>query len=183
MKVAIILGSVREGRLGERVAKWTMNEAAKAESLELNLIDLKAAALPVFNDATVPGARTEPYADSAARTWSEVMAAADGYIFVTAEYNHTIPGALTNALDYLGRELTDKPAVIISYSTGPVGGARSAEHLSNALTYMRALVASVVSIGVADKVIDEAGVLAVSGPEKALTGAFARLLKLGALAK
>jgi NAD(P)H-dependent FMN reductase len=182
MKIAIILGSVREGRLGERVARWATAEAGKVEGFELKLIDLKTLALPVFTDVS-PSARTAPYADPEARSWSETMAWADGFIFVTAEYNHTIPGALNNAVDYLWSELTDKPAVIVSYSNGPIGGARAAEHFSSMLTYMKVLVSGVVSIGMADKNIDENGVLLTLGPDRSLAGALTRLVKLGSLPK
>jgi len=183
MKIVVILGSVREGRLGERVAKWTMAEAAKVEGFELKLADLKELALPVFSDAVSPSFRREPHSEPAARAWSEIMTWADGFIFVTPEYNHTVPGALDNALDYLWSELTDKPAAIVSYSNGPIGGARAADHLTAMLTYMKVLVSGVASVGLADKNIDEAGALQVAGPDRALAGALARLVKLGSLPK
>jgi NAD(P)H-dependent FMN reductase len=180
MKIQVILGSVREGRLGERVAKWVMSEAAKAPGLEVELVDLKDYPVPAYAYPFVPGARKEPYPDPVARAWSEKLAAADGYVIVTPEYNHSIPGALSNAFDYLWSEIREKQAAVVSYSTGPVGGARSAEEWVLLLNYMQMEVAGVVSVGRADKAIDEAGGLLEPGLDQALAGALARLVELGA---
>ncbi len=180
MKVAVILGSVREGRLGERVAKWVTAEAAKVEGLELTLLDLKSFDLPLYSEPFTPISRQEPYSHEGARAWSTGMAAAGAYIFVTPEYNHTIPGALSNALDYLWAELTDKPAAVVSYSTGPVGGARSAHQLIATLTYLQMLVSGVVNIGKAQDLVDEAGVMAATGPDQTLARALERLARLSA---
>lgn len=68
---------------------------------------------------------------SGAAAWSEAIAAQDGFVFITAEYNHSIPGSLKNALDYLRAEWNNKAAGIVSY--GSVGGARATEHLRGIL--------------------------------------------------
>src|SRR5688572_8454604 len=70
-----------------------------------------------------------------ARRWNERLAALDGFVFITAEYNHSIPGALKNALDYAGRELHRKPAAFVGY--GGVGAARAVEHLRLICTELR----------------------------------------------
>jgi len=181
MKIAVVLGSVRTGRMGERVARWAMAETSKIDGAEVSLVDVKEFGLPMFDDMS-PGHRTEPYSDPAARAWSEVMAAADAYVVVTAEYDHGVPGALANALDYLWNELTDKPAAIVSYSTGPIGGARSGYQLAGRLIYMQLLIAGTVEIPRVDTSVDETGELLIEGPDKALAKVLTRLEKLAKLA-
>jgi NAD(P)H-dependent FMN reductase len=77
------------------------------------------------------------------------MAGLDGYIFVMGEYNHSVPGVLKNALDYLYPELKRKPASFVAY--GGVGGARGVEHLRNVLTELQATgIRHAVYIGLAE---------------------------------
>lgn len=63
------------------------------------------------------------------RSWAAKVAEFDGYVFVTPEYNHSIPGVLKNALDFVYGEWNNKAAGIVSYGGGDPGGARAAEQL------------------------------------------------------
>ena len=69
------------------------------------------------------------------KAWSARMDEFDGYVFVVSEYNHSITGALKNALDYLAPEVNNKAAAFVSY--GSAGGARAVEHLRVILSEMQ----------------------------------------------
>ena len=123
IKIGIIIGSVREGRNGEAVAKWMYDFAKNRgdENVEYELVDLKDYNLAIF------GTDPTPEQEQAAKAWSEKMASFDGYIFVTPEYNHAVGGALKNAIDYLNPELNNKAAGFVGY--GSLGGTRAHENM------------------------------------------------------
>ena len=81
--------------------------------------------LPFF-DAPVPLAMGVPPSDPRVVAWARTVAAADGYVFVTAEYNHGYPGVLKNAIDHLHGEWRRKPVAFVGYG-GPGGGIRAVE--------------------------------------------------------
>lgn len=137
MKIGIVLGSIREGRVNEGVAKWVKEVADKyvAElntDVEFELVDLKDFPLPLFAEPASPAYTSDLNAREQQKPWAEKMNELDGYIFVTAEYNHGMPAVLKNALDFVYNELTDKAAGIVSY--GSSGGVRAAEHLRSILS-------------------------------------------------
>lgn len=133
MKIGIILGSIREGRANEAVAEWVKTVADNyTTEVEFELVDLKDYPLPVFDEAASPAFTTDLNAREQQKPWAEKMDELDGYIFVTAEYNHGMPSVLKNALDYVYNELTDKAAGIVSY--GSAGGVRAAEQLRTVLS-------------------------------------------------
>lgn len=158
MKLAVIIGTVREGRLSERLAKWVAESAAQSRSVEVELIDLKEYPMPFFNEPKSPRFNPDRHVDEVAQKWLAKLSAADAYIFVTPEYNHSIPGVLKNALDYVTWELLKKPATIVSHGT--VGGARATMHLKEILSESRAAIIStqLAMVGLSDK-IDAEGTL------------------------
>ena len=81
--------------------------------------------MPFFDE--VASNAWAPSQDPSAQRWQKKVAGFDGYIFVTAEYNHGIPAVLKNALDYAYPEWNKKAAALVGY--GSVGGARAIEHL------------------------------------------------------
>ena len=123
LKIGIILGSTREGRVSPQVGTWVKEVAEKRRDAEYEIIDIADFKLPLLGE---PGGDA-----SGVAAWSEKVAACDGFVFIVAEYNHSITGALKNALDYLRVEWNNKAAGIVSY--GSVGGARAAEHLRGIL--------------------------------------------------
>lgn len=133
IRIAIILSSTREGRLGEHIGRWALELARKRTDASFELVDLRDHPLPFFEARTAP--YHAPVDTPAAKRWSETIAAFDGYVFVTAEYNHSITGVLKNALDYLAPEVRRKPATFIGY--GAVGGVRAVEHLRNILAELQ----------------------------------------------
>jgi NAD(P)H-dependent FMN reductase len=127
LKIKVILGSTREQRFGEQPAKW-ITEKAKTKGLDVELLDLRDYPLPFFNEPMSPTAAMAkegayPYPVSA--KWTGKIAEADGFIFVTPEYNHGYPAVMKNAFDYVAREWNKKPVAFVGYGT--VGGARAVE--------------------------------------------------------
>lgn len=125
LNIAIILGSTRPGRVGEAVAQWVYGIAAQRADAKFELLDLKDFNLPLLDEPIPPslGQYTQPHT----KTWAAKIAEFDAFVFVTAEYNHGIPGALKNAIDYLFREWNHKAAGFVSY--GGAGGSRAVEQL------------------------------------------------------
>jgi len=119
LNIGIIIGSTREGRVSPQVAQWVKEIADQRGDANYTVIDIADYKLPLLGE---PGQDA-----SGALGWSEIIAKQDGFVFIVQEYNHSITGALKNALDYLRVEWNNKAAGIVSY--GSVGGARAAEHL------------------------------------------------------
>ncbi|MGV8831427.1 MAG: NADPH-dependent FMN reductase [Devosia sp.] len=124
-RIGIIISTTREGRFGERVARWVAEQAADRQDIETEIVDLRNYPLPFFDAVASPA--YVPIDTPEARKWAGKIAELDGYIFITAEYNHSISGVLKNALDYLFAEPNRKPAAFVGY--GAVGGARAVEQL------------------------------------------------------
>jgi NAD(P)H-dependent FMN reductase len=125
LKIAIVIGSTRPGRKADGVAKWAYEIARRRGDAEFELLDLADFRLPLL-DEPLPATSGE-YSQLHARAWSDKIAAFDGYVFVTPEYNHGAPGALKNAIDFLYHEWGDKAAGFIGY--GYTLGARAIEQL------------------------------------------------------
>ena len=125
LKIAIILGTTRPGRNGEAVAQWVLEQASARTAAEYELIDLAEFPLPMLDEAIPPSAGQ--YTGEHTIAWAERIASFDGFVFVTPEYNHSIPAVLKNALDYVYGEWNNKAAAFVGY--GSVGGARAVEHL------------------------------------------------------
>lgn len=132
LKIGIIIGSTRPGRLGEGVATWVCEIAQKRSDAEFELVDIKDFNLPLLDEPMPPimGQYSKPHT----KTWAAKIDSFDGFVFVTPEYNHGIPGALKNAIDFLYREWKDKAAGFVSY--GGSGGIRAVEQLRLVLAHM-----------------------------------------------
>lgn len=125
-EIAIIAGSTRPGRRSRAVAEWVAAQAARRHpSIGFGIVDLADFALPVLDEADP--AIFGRYSKEHTTRWAETIARYDGFVFVTPEYNHSIPGALKNALDFAYAEWNDKAAGFVSY--GLHGGTRAVEHL------------------------------------------------------
>lgn len=126
MKFAVVLGSTRQGRKGEAVAQWVLEQARQRSDAEFELLDLATFDLPLLTEPTVPGAANRDYETPQTRRWSAAIDSFDGYVWVTPEYNHGVPAALKNAFDVLYPEWNDKVAAIVGY--GADGAVRATEH-------------------------------------------------------
>jgi NAD(P)H-dependent FMN reductase len=119
MNIGIILGSTRQGRVSPQVGEWVKEIADQRGDANYEIVDIADFELPFLGttDGTEPGIAA----------WNEKLAALDGFVFIVQEYNHSITGALKNALDFAREAWNNKAAGIVSY--GSTGGARAAEHL------------------------------------------------------
>lgn len=158
MKLAVILGSTRDGRLGGRVAKWVMNQASYREEWDAELLDVREFELPLFSSANLPSMMGGEYDDPAVTQWASKIRQADAFIFVTPEYNHGLPAPLKNAIDSLYPEWGNKAAGIVSYSSGGGAGIRAAEQLRQVLSHVAvANVQTQVTIARAAELVSEDG--------------------------
>ncbi|NGO07695.1 NAD(P)H-dependent oxidoreductase [Streptomyces sp. HC44] len=119
LRVAVLTGSIREGRFGPVVTDWFLRFAAQRGDLELDPIDLADHRLP---DVVSPA----PHPEAAAVT--ERLAAADAFVVITPEYNHSFPAPLKNAIDLHYTQWQAKPVGFVSYG-GMGGGLRAVEQL------------------------------------------------------
>jgi len=124
-RIGIVVGTTREGRFADRAANWIRDIAVARSDMDIELLDLRDYPMPFFNEAASP--LWAPPRNEVARRWGQKVAETDGFIFVTAEYNHGIPAVLKNALDYAYTEFNRKPAAYVGY--GGVGAARAIEQL------------------------------------------------------
>lgn len=129
LKIAVILGSTRKIRRGERVAKWLMPQLEKTGGATFELLDLLDYPLPFYDEDNSPEGLDHPYSDPIAAKWAAKIAEADGFIFIVSEYNHGPTAVLKNAIDYVYREWNKKPAAFISYAPGAAAGIRAVEQL------------------------------------------------------
>jgi NAD(P)H-dependent FMN reductase len=125
LKIAIIIGSTRPNRNGEAVGKWVYELAAKRSDASFELIDLETVNLPFLDEPLSPA--MHQYSKQHTKDWAARIDPFDAFIFVTAEYNHGIPAALKNALDFIYREWNNKAAGFVGY--GNSGGSRAIEQL------------------------------------------------------
>ena len=124
-RIAVIVGTTREGRFSVRLADFVMSQVSTRDDLDFDLVDLRDHPLPMFDEPGPPAMFPSERDEVAA--WRETVAAYDGYVFVTGEYNNSIPAVLKNAMDHVYAEWGRKPVAFAAY--GSVGGARAVQHL------------------------------------------------------
>lgn len=146
-RIALIIGSTRKTRFADKPAQWMLAQMQARDDLEVELVDLRDFDLPLFDE--VASNMWAPSADARAVAWQKKLAEFDGYVFVVAEYNRSITGALKNALDQAYVEWARKPMGAIAY--GSMGGARALEHLRTIAVELQMVpVRHAVHIGGAD---------------------------------
>ena len=131
LKLNIIIGSTRPGRVGPVIAQWLKEAADKHGKFAVELVDLADFDLPLLDEAAHPA--TRQYANEPTKRWSASVASADAFLFVTPEYDYFAPAALVNAVQVLLHEWLYKPAGVLSYG-GVSGGLRSAQVLRQLLS-------------------------------------------------
>lgn len=127
MKIQVIIGTTRPNRFSEVPANWIIEEFKKFEEVEAELVDLRDYDLPFFDAEKSPMMTKGEYKNTEVARWAKKVGESDGYIIVTAEYNHGYPAVLKNALDWVYYEWNKKPVGFVSY--GSAGGARVIEQL------------------------------------------------------
>ncbi|MFD7923240.1 NADPH-dependent FMN reductase [Streptomyces sp. NPDC059740] len=135
LALAVIIGSVRSGRLGEKVGAWFARQVELHPDFDLDLIDLVDHPLPV----RMPnhGDTLAPEIEEVRTALASRIARADAYVVITPEYNHSFPASLKNAIDWHLAEWAAKPVGLVSYG-GMAGGLRAAEHLRQVFAELHA---------------------------------------------
>ena len=156
-KIAVIIGSTREGRQTDRLAKWVADEVGKVAEVET--IDLKDYPMPFMDEAISPRYNPQRVPKPEVKKWLDKVAEFDGYVLVTPEYNRSTSAVLKNAIDYLAYEMEQKPIALVGH--GSSGGAQAVANLRMALPGVGAVTVP-QALFFTDRVgeaIDEAGVL------------------------
>lgn len=156
MKLAVIVGTTRPSRQTIKEAKWVVNSAQEMTDVSVELVDLIDYPMPFFNETISPRYNPNREIGPDIQKWLDKLDEFDAYVFVTPEYNHSIPGVLKNALDYISNQLVHKPSAVVSH--GSVGGARAAMHLKEILSESKSVVIpSGVAFSGISEAIDEQG--------------------------
>lgn len=146
LRLAVVVGSTRPGRRAAQVAEWVRDRATAhlGPRAELAVVDLADMDLPLL-DEPVPAA-IGAYRNAHTQRWARLVGSFDGFVFVTPEYNHSMPAVLKNAIDFLYAEWNDKAAGFVGY--GLNGGTRAVEHLRLTLAEVKvACVRAQVTLG------------------------------------
>jgi NAD(P)H-dependent FMN reductase len=136
-KLCVIHVSTRPGRAGFPLSTWIFERAAAHGSFDVELVDLRAENLPMFDEPRHP--RLRQYEHEHTKRWSAKIDAADAFVFVTPEYDHGTPPSLINALVYLVQEWAHKPVGFVSYG-GPAGGTRAVQMVKPMMSGLKLVV-------------------------------------------
>jgi NAD(P)H-dependent FMN reductase len=148
--ITFILGTAREGRRSQNVARFVFECAQERDDLNASFIDVRDHAQDKTRDTEKPGARP----------WQEIAKASDGFVIISPEYNHGYPGELKMLLDNAYKEYRDKPFAICGVSIGATGGARMAEQLKLVLSAFQApIINNVLYFGQVENLFDDAGAI------------------------
>ena len=169
IRLSVVIASTREGRFGPTVATWFVEQVERRDDVLVDVIDLAQARLPTELSAS-PG-RPEAVGGLAER-----LAAADAFVIVTPEYNHSYPASLKNAIDWFRTEWQAKPVAFVSYG-GLAGGLRAVEHLRHVFAELHAVtIRDTVSFHTAWERFDGGGPIDPGPAEAAATTMMERLL-------
>lgn len=139
VKIGVILGSTRTQSLGEKLFKY-LQQALPTADVDVTWIDLKDYPLPLYDHAETPLSEPIQNLASVEKRWLEVLDQQDGYVILSPEYDHAIPGSLKNALDFVGPETDHKPVQIVTYSKYSDGGMLAAASFVEILQMLKMLV-------------------------------------------
>lgn len=128
-KIAVIVGSTRQGRQSDRLAQWVAN--GFKDKADAEVLDLRDYPMPFIDEAISPRYNPERQPDAETKKWLEKLAEFDGYAVVTPEYNRSTSAVLKNAIDVLAYEMEDKPVALVGH--GSTGGAQAVANLRMAL--------------------------------------------------
>ncbi len=133
-KLQVIVGSTRPTRAAERVFPWVVDRANRHGEFGVELLDLRDWALPFFQEhlGTIGDFADPTYSEPIVKAWNQKVAEGDAFLIITAEYNHSVPGQLKNAIDsvFVSFALRNKPVGFVGYSGGIAAGTRAVEHLA-----------------------------------------------------
>lgn len=129
LNLKIIVGSTREGRAADQVLPLVESTARSFEEFNVEVLDLRDWQLPFFQETreTLGDPADPTYSDPIVKAWNSKIVEGDVFVFITPEYNYTIPGVLKNAIDnvFVSQGFRNKAALPVSYSSGATGGGRA----------------------------------------------------------
>jgi NAD(P)H-dependent FMN reductase len=137
MKLQIIIGSTRPGRVTNRAAQWVAKEADNLKDTSVEVVDLLDYDLPFLDEPISPQYNPDRKPNPVAQKWLDKLAEADAYVIVTPEYNRSFPGVLKNALDYVDFQFAKKPISIVAH--GSTGGAQALGNLRIVIPALQAI--------------------------------------------
>lgn len=127
-KIAVVIGSTRQGRQSHRLAKWV---ASNIKNADVEVLDLRDFPIPFLDEEISPRYNPERKPDEATQKWLSAVAPFDGYVFVTPEYNRSTSAVLKNAIDVLDFQIDNKPVALVAHGTS--GGGQAVGNLRMAL--------------------------------------------------
>jgi len=159
MKLQVIIGSTRPGRVSDKVAKWVALEAKNLEDTQVEIVDLADYVLPYLDEPISPQYNPERTPNEIASKLLTKFDEADAYVLVTPEYNRSYSAVLKNALDYVDHQFKDKPVALVSHGT--TGGAQAVSHLRGVISGMNSITVpkAVFIVGQAGTLINDEGEL------------------------
>ena len=126
--ISVIVGSTRQGRFSEKPARWILQHLQKRDGIDVKLLDLRDFPMPFFDQALTPAwPGRPPYENEVVKRWTAAIAASDGFVFVTPEYNYGTSAVLKNAIDWVYPEWNRKAAAFVGF--GSAMGARAIQQL------------------------------------------------------
>lgn len=126
--ISVIVGSTRPRRLSEKVAAWIFKELSQISDVRPKMLDLRDFELPFFDQVLPPAMPGRPpYSHPEVTRWTAEISQSDGFIFVTPEYNFSVPAVLKNSIEWVYPEWNRKAAAFVSY--GGAGGSRAVQQL------------------------------------------------------
>lgn len=156
MNIGIVIGSIREGRVSDRLAKC-IDLVARSKGIETKILDLKEFNLPFFSENMSPQFNPNRQPSEEAKAWLSAVSDCDAVVLVSPEYNRSYSPVLKNAIDYLAFEMKRKPVLLATH--GSTGGAQAVSHLRGTLAGVQAVTIppAVMIVGNITEMINEKG--------------------------
>lgn len=134
--ILVVIGSVRVGRVADKVLGYIQNDIKQREGATITVADLAVLDLPFYNNEQPAMSPTHVQTNENVAAWSKLVTEADAVVFITPEYNHNLSAVQKNALDWLAPEWNDKPVTAVAY--GWTGGSLAVAALREVLTNVKA---------------------------------------------
>lgn len=175
-RLMIVVASVRPARIGLPIAEWVRDAVREKGDFEIDFADLAEIGLPFMDEPNHP--RLRQYTHDHTFRWSERVDAADAFIFVTPEYNHSFSPALKNALDFLSAEWWRKPVGFVSYG-GVSAGSRGVNAIENVIVALGLVkTGAAVEIAFAGQQVEDGKFVSTERQDSILAGVMAELSTL-----
>lgn len=120
--IALILGTTRSSSLGVQIFSYLKHQFPNTADVTYTWLDLRDYPLPFYDHPETPLDRPISQPTATEKAWLDQLAAQDGYVILSPEYDHAIPGGLKNALDLVGAQVDHKPVQVVTYSHYSDGG-------------------------------------------------------------